>query len=306
MIGTTSPSVQRLYSLATVCRLWGVSRATLYRQRSARVANEAQPPGRRGPRGVCGDTDLLAAIREVIGSSPFTGEGYRKVWARLRFRGLRTAARRVRRIMKEHGLLAPHRPASRPTNPHEGTIVTERVDQVWGTDMTETITTDEGRAYVFIAVDHCSGEFIGTHAASGASRWEALEPIRQGVAKHFGRLEAGTAAGLVLRHDHGSNYMSNDFQREIGFLGVTSSPAFVRQPEGNGVAERAIRTLKEQLLWVRHFATVEELRLALAEFAALYNASWLRERHGHKTPDQIRAEQLGLATEAATGFEMAA
>ena len=172
--------------------------------------------------------------------------------------------------------------------------------------MTETITTDEGLAYVFIAVDHCSGEFIGIHAASGASRLEALEPIRQGVAKHFGRLEAGVAAGLVLRHDHGSNYMSNDFQREIGFLGVTSSPAFVRQPEGNGVAERSIRTLKEQLLWVRHFATVEELRLALAEFAALYNASWLRERHGHKTPDQIRAEQLGLATEAATGFEMAA
>ena len=94
--------------------------------------------------------------------------------------------------------------------------------------------------------------------------------------------------------------MSNDFQREIRFLGVTSSPAFVRQPEGNGVAERAIRTLKEQLLWVRHFATVEELRLALAEFAALYNATWLRERHGHKTPDQIRAAQLGLETEAAT------
>ena len=66
------------------------------------------------------------------------------------------------------------------------------------------------------------------------------------------------------------------------------------------MAERAIRTLKEQLLWVRHFATLEELRLALAEFAALYNATWLRERHGHKTPDQIRAEQLGLAPEAAT------
>lgn len=306
MIGTTSPSVQRRYPLATVCRLWGVSRATLYRQRSARVANEAHPSGRRGPRGVCSDADLLAAIREVIESSPFTGEGYRKVWARLRFRGLRTAARRVRRIMKEHGLLAPHRPAPRAAHPHDGTVVTERVDQVWGTDMTETVTMGEGRAYVFIAVDHCSGEFTGIHAASGASRWEALEPIRQGVAKHFGWLEAGAAAGLVLRHDHGSNYMSNDFQREISFLGVTSSPAFVRQPEGNGVAERAIRTLKEQLLWVRHFTTVEELRLALAEFAALYNASWLRERHGHKTPDQIRAEQIGLETEAATGFKRAA
>ncbi len=46
-------------------------------------------------------------------------------------------------------------------------------------------------------------------------------------------------------------------------MGIESSPAFVRQPEGNGVAERFIRTLKEQLLWVRRFATVEELRLAL-------------------------------------------
>ena len=306
MMRTTSASVQRRYPLATICRLWGLSRATLYRHRAATAANEPRPPGRRGPRGAANDADLLAAIREVIEGSVFTGEGYRKVWARLRFGGLRTAARRVRRIMKGHGLLAPHRPAPRAAHPHEGTVVTERVDEIWGTDMTETITIAEGRAYVFIAVDHCSGEFVGTHAASGASRWEALEPIRQGVAKHFGSLEAGAAVGLVLRHDHGSNYMSNDFQREIEFLGVTSSPAFVRQPEGNGVAERAIRTLKEQLLWVRHFATVEELRLALAGFATLYNASWLRERHGHRTPDQIRAEQIGLETEAATGIKLAA
>jgi putative transposase len=303
MTRVTSPSVQRRYSLATVCRLWGVSRATLYRQRPAHVAagaTEAQPPRRRGPQGVCSDDDLLAAIREVIEASPFTGEGYRKVWARLRFRGLRTAARRVRRIMKANNLLAPHRRAPRAARPHDGMIVTERVDETWGSDMTETVTTAEGRAYVFIAVDHCSGEFVGTHAASGASRWEALEPIKQGAAKHFGSLEAGAAAGLTLRHDHGSNYMSNDFQREIRFLGIASSPAFVRQPEGNGVAERAIRTLKEQLLWVRNFATVEELRLELSRFAALYNATWLRERHGHKTPDQIRAEQRGLETEAAT------
>ena len=202
--------------------------------------------------------------------------------------------------MKEHDLLAPHRAAPRVAHPHDGTIVTERVDEVWGTDMTETFTTGEGRAYVFIAVDHCSGEFVGTHAASGANRWQALEPVRQGVGKHFGSLETGAATGLTLRHDHGSAYMSNDFQKDIKFLGITSSPAFVRQPEGNGVAERAIRTLKEQFLWIRHFATVEDLRLALAEFATLYNASWLRERHGHKTPDQIRAEQIGLATEAAT------
>jgi hypothetical protein len=73
------------------------------------------------------------------------------------------------------------------------------VDQMWGTDMTQTVTTGEGRAYVFIAVDHCSGEMVGTHASSSASRWEALEPIRQGVAKHFGAVTENVAAGLTLR-----------------------------------------------------------------------------------------------------------
>jgi putative transposase len=74
--------------------------------------------------------------------------------------------------------------------------------------------------------------------------------------------------------------MSHDFQRELAFLGMTSSPSFVREPEGNGVAERFIRTLKENLLWVRHFATVAELADALREFRRRYNEQWLIERHG--------------------------
>jgi transposase InsO family protein len=133
-----------------------------------------------------------------------------------------------------------------------------------------------------------------------------LEPVRQGVTLHFGGVRPDAAKGLTLRHDRGSNYMSEDFQNEIKCFGMISSPAFVRQPEGNGVAERAIRTLKEQLLWVRHFETIEELRTALAEFAAQYNASWLRQPHGYKTPDQIRAEQKGLEADAATAIMMAA
>jgi len=104
---------------------------------------------------------------------------------------------------------------------------------------------------VFIAVDHCSGEFIGTHASSSASRWEALEPVRQGVTRHFGGVGPDVAKGLTLRHDHGSNYMVDDFRREIGCFGILSSPAFVWQPEGNGVAERAIRTLSSTLYVMR-------------------------------------------------------
>jgi transposase InsO family protein len=82
--------------------------------------------------------------------------------------------------------------------------------------------------------------------------------------------------------------MSDDFQRELSFLGMTRSPSFVREPEGNGVAERFIRTLKENLQWVHHFATVADLIEALQEFKRRYNEQWLIERHGYRSPAQVR------------------
>jgi transposase InsO family protein len=90
----------------------------------------------------------------------------------------------------------------------------------------------------------------------------------------------------------GSQYVANDFQRELTFLGIASSPSFVRAPEGNGCAERIIRTLKEQLLWVQGFADVEALRAALEKGRQLYNTRWLIERHGHRAPAQVRQEWL--------------
>jgi len=224
------------------------------------------------------DAELVAHIRQQILTSRFHGEGYRKIWARLRFAGVRTSPRRVRRLMGAHGLLAPHRVGRLRTRTHEGTIVTETVNVMWGTDMTETITAAKGVARV--------------HTSKCGNRFEALEPVRQGVLRHFGSIGPGVAAGLTLRHDHGSNYMSGDFQAEITCLGITSSPSFVREPEGNGVAERFIRTLKENLLWVHTFDTVEDLRRALVEFARHYNETWLVARHGHRTPAQVRADQL--------------
>ena len=93
--------------------------------------------------------------------------------------------------------------------------------------------------------------------------------------------------------------MSDVFRRELRFLGIESSPAFVRAPEGNGCAERFIRTLKENLLWLRTFDTVEELRRALLEFRDAYNTTWLIERHGFRKPDAVRREQLQPAALAA-------
>ena len=130
--------------------------------------------------------------------------------------------------------------------------------------------------------------------------------LRQGVHRCFGAIAPGVARGLKLRHDHGSNYMSGDFQDEIECLGIEASPSFVREPEGNGVAERFIRTLKENLLWVRTFDTIEELRAALVEFATRYNETWLVARHGYRTPARVRADQCRLDPNTTADLRLAA
>lgn len=290
-----SPSVGKPYGRKRVCEIWKMARSTFYWRKT-----HTPSPSGRGPRGFHSDEELLSAIRNFIEGSDFHGEGYRKAHAALRFKGLRTSPRRALRLMRENNLLAPTR-VGRAHGPkaHDGNIKTERINEMWGTDMTTILTAGEGVASIFFAIDHCSLELVGIHAAKRGTRFEALEPLRQGVLDHFGAFSENIARGLAIRHDHGSQFISNTYQEELRFLGIRSSPAFVREPQGNGIAERFVRTLKENLLWIKTFNTVEELRLALMTFKDAYNHKWMIGRHGYKTPAQVRADQTQMLPMAA-------
>jgi hypothetical protein len=64
--------------------------------------------------------------------------------------------------------------------------------------------------------------------------------------------------------------------------------------------------LKENLLWVRTFNTIEELRAALIKFARHYNETWLVARHRYRTPAQVRADQCRLDQNAMADLKLAA
>ncbi len=100
------------------------------------------------------------------------------------------------------------------------------------------------------------------------------------------------ARGLELRMDHGTQYTSDHFVRQIRYWGIADSFAFVSEPQTNGVAERFIRTLKEQAIYGHTFRTVEEVRQAVARFIDDYNHHWLPEKNHGRSPREMRQDWI--------------
>jgi transposase InsO family protein len=248
---------------------------------------------KRGPRQAIDDIKLLEYIRHVLASSQFHGEGHRKVRAALRagkygITPFAVSEERVLRVMRENDLLSAARSPWKAEKKHDGKITTTAPNVRWGTDMTSTVLQTGRQAHIFAVVDHCVQDCIGIHVSKSAKRFEAVEPVRMAVEAVYGKCDKDVAKNVELRHDCGSAYVSEYFQDEAEFLGLMPSPALVREPEGNGVVERFFRTLKEQLLWLNCYATVEKLREAVIGFVKKYNACWMVAKHDYLSPNQVR------------------
>ena len=292
MSATISSATGRRYGIQRVCQAWERSRAALYARRTrAQRRRLGEAPGRRGPKPTLSDEQLLAAIHTDLVRSPFQGEGHRKVHARLRILDrIRVARTRVLRVMRVHRLLSPHRGRHGTVQAHDGTVITQAPNVMWGTDGVRVFTLDDGWGWIFAAVEHWNAECVGWHVCKVGSRFAALDPIAQGLERLYGSLDADVARGLALRMDHGSQYLSDHFLTQIRYWGIHASFGFVEEPETNGVAERWNRTLKEQAIHGRVFQTLEDVRAAVAEFVKRYNQTWRLEKLAYQTPIEAREE----------------
>jgi transposase InsO family protein len=284
-----SPTTGRTYGVERVCTTWEQPRSTFYARRAVARAMTPRLLAKRGPKPKCTDDELLAFIRADLLRTPFIGEGHRKVWARLRVLDkVRVSRKRVLRVMRENHLLSPHRSRQGNERLHDGEIITAAPNVMWGTDGARVETVEDGWVWIFTAVEHWNAEVVGWHVCKEGTRYAALEPISQGIQRYFGSLVAGVARGLLMRADHGPQYISDHFINQLKFWGVAPSWAFISEPQTNGVAERFNRTLKEQAIYGRVFKNVDEVRAAVGAFVARYNAEWLVEKLGFVSPLRAR------------------
>jgi putative transposase len=104
MSRAVSPSSNKPYGVARVSSVWRLPRSSFYEAR--RREQHPREPMKRGPK-TFSDEELVAEIRQMLAAPVFVGEGYRKIWARLRHKGVRTSKDRVLRLLRQNQLLSP-------------------------------------------------------------------------------------------------------------------------------------------------------------------------------------------------------
>lgn len=287
--GSISPGTGKKYPFEMILSVFDIASSTFYdREKGPQVSASSC---KRGPKTEQTDEEVVTKIREVLNESPFSGEGHRKVRARLKMKGLQVGRNRTLRLMRENGLLAPTRRRHECSKrAHEGKITTDHPNECWGGDITEVMTLEDGKVSIFDLVDHCTNEILATHVVKKANRFEAVASLHKALREEFGFVDKDVGRGIMLRVDHGSQFTSERYVNETHYLGFELSYSFVGQPECNGVIERWHRTLKEQLLWTRSWKNADEVREAVARFVEVYNREWLIERNGYLSPKGFKAK----------------
>jgi putative transposase len=227
---------------------------------------------------------VLQRIRRLKADHPFWG--YRRVWAHLRFiDGLVINQKRVLRLMRQHDLtVKPNRKLKAKRSSTRPKPRPERPNQWWGIDLTKVLT-ELGWAYVVIVLDWYSKKIVGHYTGPRATTQHWLAAVDQALNQQFP--DGVRGHHLHLMSDNGSPPTSIRFMKVCAQLSISQAFTSYNNPKGNADTERMIRTMKEELFWLREWSSVSELAGELTRWIDSYNATYLHSALGYRTPNQV-------------------
>ena len=100
-----------------------------------------------------------------------------------------------------------------------------------------------------------------------------------------------TAPGLIHHSDRGVQYACADYHEKLADRGVLISMSHAGNPHDNAKAERFMRTLKEEEVNGKTYASIQEARTDIGAFLEnVYNRSRLHSALGYRPPVEFEAE----------------
>jgi len=160
--------------------------------------------------------------------------------------------------------------------------------------MAKVMVEPLGWMYVVIVVDWYTIKIVGHYVGLQAKTSQWLAALDSAVQRQFPL--ASRDHGLHLMSDNGFQPTAVAFLKACANLGITQAFTTYNNHKGNADTEHLMRTLKEELIWLREWTSPLELEQALVAWITWYNTRYLHSALGYRTPCQLE-QQLSRSTQ---------
>lgn len=154
--------------------------------------------------------------------------------------------------------------------------------------MTKVLVEPVGWMYLVLVLDWYTKKIVGHYAGLQAKAAHWLAALQEAVNRQFP--EGVHGQYLSLMSDNGCQPTSVAFMKACATLGITQAFTSYNNPKGNADTERLMRTLKDELLWLREWTNPLELEHALTAWIEWYNTRYLHSALGYRTPVQFERD----------------
>ncbi len=279
-------------SVHGMCRLLGVTRAEVYRA--------AKPEGVSPCAKTSAAQDVRRTITEVAAEMPCYG--YRRLTEEVsRRRATRVNHKQVRRVMHEEQIVCRRPKRFRVTTDSRhglpvypnlaGDLQPSGINQLWVSDITY-VRLSKGFCYVAAILDAFSRRVVGWTLESYLDAELTLAALRMALATR------AINADLVHHSDRGVQYACAEYTELLKEYGIQISMSRCGNPYDNAQAERFMRTLKEEEVYLSDYDDVTEARASIKYFLeAVYNHKRLHSAIGYLPPAEFE-QSLQLSTSA--------
>jgi putative transposase len=234
------------------------------------------------------EEQLREQIRGICQVHPFWG--YRRVTAWLRYReDTWVNHKKVLRLMREAGLTVKRKPRPAVERQLHAKPRAERPHQYWGIDMTKFLIPSLGWAYLVVVLDWYTKKIVGWNLAMRSRAAEWKQALDQAVMAEFP--DGVNGKGLNVISDNGTQPTAVSFMRDLATLGINQIFTTYNNPKGNAETERMMRTIKEEVLWLQEFISLQQAQEVMQNWIDVdYNQRYVHSALGYKSP--VECEQL--------------
>lgn len=191
--------------------------------------------------------------------------------------------------MREAGLTVKRKPRPAVEKQLHAKPRAEQPHQYWGIDMTKFLIPSLGWAYLIVVLDWYTKKIVGWNLAMRSRAAEWKQALDQAVMAEFP--DGVNGKGLNVMSDNGTQPTAVSLMRDLATLGINQIFTTYNNPKGNAETERMMRTIKEEVLWLHEFISLQQAQEVMQNWIDVdYNQQYVHSALGYKSP--VECEQL--------------